>query len=325
MIPPFIINKNKSVLEKINELLIEIPFFIRLVLWTKVLLFILNLFTNLISFYLSNIPLYTIGHYQFWRLITTSFITTNLINMIIGFIVWFKDAISLEKSIGTIRYIFIFITNSIFINLIYCFLIYAINYVFKNNILMLHYNSFGNYKINNSGIWPIIICEMTILCLNNPDSHIRFLFRPCPLKAKYYPIFIIIIYFLINNFRFNYGIVSGFLYGYIYYYLLQNKLRISDEHIKKIEETFCCKFLVGVMGFVNIDSVITLTNSGYVQTTTTLDNSQNGFSPFQGKGIAVGSTHDYIAVNGEHPNNTLEEIRHTENSGNENENKIDLN
>ena len=302
--------KNKpDAWEKMKELLSEIPFFIRFILIMKMLLFILNIFIKYISFYLSNIPLYTIKYHQFWRLITTSFITTNLINMLFGFIVWIKDAISLEKSIGTIRYIFIFITNSIFINLIYCSILYLIKSITKNNTILIN-NFYGDYKVNNSGIWPIIICELTLLCLNNPDSKIQFLFRPCPLKAKYYPIFIIVLYSLINNFRLNYGIISGFLYGTIYYYLFQNKLNISDETIKRLENSFCCKCFIGFGSFVNIDNINNYASSstGNIHIINSFAHMPDGISPFQGKGTQVGPHNDYMAVNEQNQNNTLDEI-----------------
>ena len=85
MIPDFYTNNNKTkprALSRIIELICEIPFFI-FVLITNILLIILNIFTPYISFYLSNIPILTIKRYQKWRLITTSFIITNLINMIL--------------------------------------------------------------------------------------------------------------------------------------------------------------------------------------------------------------------------------------------------
>ena len=59
----------------------------------------------------------------------------------------------------------------------------------KNNFQLSHYSYV--HKVNNSGIWPIIICETTLLCLNNPDSKIKFLFVPSPIRAKYYPFIII--------------------------------------------------------------------------------------------------------------------------------------
>ena len=302
-------NKNEpETWEKIKELLSEIPFFIRFIIIINILLFILNLFTNYISFYLSNIPLYTISHYQYWRLLTTSFITTNIINMILGFIFWIKDAISLEKSIGTLRYIFIFISNSIFINLIHCSIIYIIKYITKNNTILV-YNFFGMYKVNNNGLLPIIICEITLLCLNNSDLTITFLYRPCPIKAKYYPFFLIIIFTLINNFRINYGIISGFIYAFIYYYIIQSRFYFSDETIKKIEKSFFCKCLVGFGGFVNVENINHFgSNSGNINIISSLAHIPSGVSPFQGNEVQAVKNNDYIAVNEQSPSNALEDI-----------------
>jgi len=310
MIPNFNITKNKpGIWERIIDIVSEIPFFIRFVIITKIIFFIINLFTRYFSFYLSNIPIYTIGHYQFWRLITTSFITTNIINLLFAFVFWVKDAISLEKTLGTIRYIFIFLTNSLFINIIYC----CITYFIKNYIKNKPYALYETYKTASIGLWPIIICEMTLLCFNNPDSKIIFIVMPFPIKAKYYPIFIIIVFTLINNFRLNFQIISGFLYGIIYYYLFQNRLNISDDTIKKLENSYLCKGLTGLNGFISIDNINNYNpTSGEVQTMNSID-SHNQFSPFHGKGIQVGSNNDYVAVHEQSQNsNTLDEIN-TEN------------
>ena len=195
----------------------------------------------------------------------------------------------------------------------FCSFVYLINYFTKYNF-GLGSTSYGVNKVNNSGIWPIIICEMTLLCLNNPDSHIKFLFRPCPIRAKFYPVFIIIIYILINKFRISFEIISGFIYGIIYYYLFQNRLHISDYIIRQLENSFICKCLIGFGGFVNIDNINNNPMSyGDVHMANSLDNSTGSFSPFQGKGITVGSSNDYVAVNDQNRNNTLDVINNSEN------------
>ena len=301
-------NNNKSNqggFSRIIELINDIPLFVRFVLITNVILIISNIFTPYISFYLSNIPVLIIKKYQLWRLITTSFITTNLINMILGFIVWTKDAISLEKSLGTIRYIVIFIFNSIFINLISCLL----TYLFRKNIFDITQYSYI-HKVNNSGIWPIIICEMTLLCFNNPDSKIKLLFVPSPIRAKYYPFIIIILLYLINNFRINFEILSGFFYGIIYYYLLQNKFNISEGTTKKLENSCCFKCLLGFHGFMIINKLNNVMNNGDVNIVSSFENN------FQRKNS--NNNEDYMNLNDQNNNNvhTLDDI----NNNSENKN-----
>ena len=287
---------NQGALSQIIELISNIPFFVRLVIITNVILIIANIFLPHVSFYLSNIPALTIKQYQLWRLITTSFITTNLINMILGFIVWTKDAISLEKNLGTIRYIFIFILNSIFINLISCFLAFLFS---SENFQILHYSYV--HKVNNSGIWPIIICETTLLCLNNPDSKIKLLFVPSPVRAKYYPFIIIILLTLINNFRINFGIVSGFFYGIIYYFLLQNKFSISEGVTKKLEKSCLFRCLIGLNGFMILHQLNHAMNSGNV-------NISNSFESIDIPGRKNSNSDDYMEVNDQNNSHNVESL-----------------
>ena len=287
---------NQGALSQIIELISNIPFFVRLVIITNVILIIANIFFPHVSFYLSNIPALTIKQYQLWRLITTSFITTNLINMILGFIVWTKDAISLEKNLGTIRYIFIFILNSIFINLISCFLAFLFS---SENFQILHYSYV--HKVNNSGIWPIIICETTLLCLNNPDSKIKLLFVPSPVRAKYYPFIIIILLTLINNFRINFGIVSGFFYGIIYYFLLQNKFSISEGVTRKLEKSCLFRCLIGLNGFMILHQLNHAMNSGNV-------NISNSFESIDIPGRKNSNSDDYMEVNDQNDSHNVESL-----------------
>ena len=287
---------NQGALSQIIELISNIPFFVRFVIITNVILIIANIFFPHVSFYLSNIPALTIKQYQLWRLITTSFITTNLINMILGFIVWTKDAISLEKNLGTIRYIFIFILNSIFINLISCFLAFLFS---SENFQILHYSYV--HKVNNSGIWPIIICETTLLCLNNPDSKIKLLFVPSPVRAKYYPFIIIILLTLINNFRINFGIVSGFFYGIIYYFLLQNKFSISEGVTRKLEKSCLFRCLIGLNGFMILHQLNHAMNSGNV-------NISNSFESIDIPGRKNSNSDDYMEVNDQNNSHNVESL-----------------
>ena len=286
----------QGALSQIIELISNIPFFVRLVIITNVILILANIFFPHVSFYLSNIPALTIKQYQLWRLITTSFITTNLINMILGFIVWTKDAISLEKNLGTIRYIFIFILNSIFINLISCFLAFLFS---SENFQILHYTYV--HKVNNSGIWPIIICETTLLCLNNPDSKIKLLFVPSPVRAKYYPFIIIILLTLINNFRINFGIVSGFFYGIIYYFLLQNKFSISEGVTRKLEKSCLFRCLIGLNGFMILHQLNHAMNSGNV-------NISNSFESIDIPGRKNSNSDDYMEVNDQNNSHNVESL-----------------
>ena len=60
----------------------------------------------------------------------------------------------------------IFIVNSIIIQLIYCLFFFFYSIINNNNQYKFILNTKNN-SIENNGMWGIIICELTLLCLNN--------------------------------------------------------------------------------------------------------------------------------------------------------------
>ena len=245
------------------------PLFIKFYLITTFSLYILNIIFNCVPLSLSNIPLYTIYHFQIYRLITTVFMTTSIFQIILGLLCWIKSASSLEYSLGTIKYVFIFVINTIFIQILYCFLSFIFS-LFINSIDFLsgkiQYNS-----TNNSSIWGTIMCEMTLLCISNPEISTKLLFFPCTVKAKAYPLLLFILNTIFNFFRIDLEVICGFLYGILYYYILRNYLLIPDTFIVKIEELRCLKWLINSKSFIGINRInncipvpITNTNASQV-------------------------------------------------------------
>jgi membrane associated rhomboid family serine protease len=259
--------------------------------------YILNLFISYISFFLTNIPLFTIYKFQLWRLITNVFITTSLLNIIFAFLSWIKDAIELENRNGTLKYMIIFFINSIFIQIIYCFIL-VLCYLLTNNKLVLTLNIIMG-KVENNGIWPLIMGELTLLCMTNPEVPMRVFFFPCEVKAKYYPIVLFFLFVMFNGMQIDFGVLSGIIYGLLYHYLLRNKLQITDQFIQKLEISFLFKWMIKLNGFVslsnsfnpNIPVVIAPSNNNVeISSSENIQNPNSGFSAFRGKGVAVGGS-----------------------------------
>ena len=152
----------------------SVPLFIKFIILSTSILYILNLFIPFISFFFANIPYYTILKFQIWRLATNAFITTSLLNIIFAFLSWIKDACDLEKSNGTLKYMLIFFMNSILIQIIYSLLLLFISLVIHNKSV-LKLNLISGY-VENNGLWPIIMSELTLLCMMNPENPIRIFF-----------------------------------------------------------------------------------------------------------------------------------------------------
>ena len=247
-------DNNLSLSGRITKIWGNIPLFIKFFLLTTFSFYILNLFLKNISQYFANIPYYTISYFQIWRLITTVFISTNLFKLFLGLFCWLKYASSLESSIGTIKYMSIFFINTFFIQIIFCILKYALMHIFKkdNNYLKSKISTKG---VNNFSLLGTILCELTLLCLSNPESPNKLFFIPITIKAKYYPFILIGIFIIVDALKIDLEIISGILFAYIYFYFFKNILKISDNFAQKIEDTICCKNILELNSFISVSNI----------------------------------------------------------------------
>ena len=238
---------NKSYCARLCEV---IPLFIKLIVLITITLYLINRFAFNLSLYISNIPFYTIYKYQIWRLFSTSLMNTGIINIALSLVLWIKLGAILEDSTGTILYLFIFMINSTLIQIIYTILIFVISLIIKNkNILLLKLDN--NYIVTNSGIWPYIISELTLLSLSNPNQIIKLFFFP-DIKAKFYPIIVFIIFALLNNLIIDLEVFCGILYSFLYHFFIKSKLNFSKKCIKNLEDSKCIKCFSKCGGFISI-------------------------------------------------------------------------
>ena len=239
---------NKSYCARLCEV---IPLFIKLIVLITITLYLINRFAFNLSLYISNIPFYTIYKYQIWRLFSTSLMNTGIINIALFLVLWIKLGAILEDSTGTILYLFIFMINSTLIQIIYTILIFVISLIIKNkNILLLKLDNNNNIE-TNSGIWPYIISELTLLSLSNPNQIIKLFFFP-DIKAKFYPIIVFIIFALLNNLIIDLEVFCGILYSFLYHFFIKSKLNFSKKCIKNLEDSKCIKCFSKCGGFISI-------------------------------------------------------------------------
>lgn len=299
--------ENNSIRDNLSKIWRSIPLFIRTVMILTTILYILNLFFPYISLYLSNIPYYTILNIHLWRLISTIFITTEIINIILSLLFWVKYASELESSMGTIKYFLIFLMNSLSIQILYSLISCLIAFLINNKKYLLAKINNKN-QVNNSGLWPYIICELTLLSLSNPNSPMKIIFFPCQIKAKYYPFILFAIFSIMNSFAIDLEVLSGIIYALFYNFVIKKAIKISNPFVLKIEKLSCFKCIAKMDGFISVD---TLENK-FVSTVNNINNkirkiavnqSNKGFTPYKGEGIAVGgnygvmTTDDYSGVN----------------------------
>ena len=262
---------------KIGKIFSNIPLFIKCYFIITIVFYILNLKLTFISYYLINVPTFTILRFQIWRLITSVFITTNILQIILAFFVWVKYASLLETSLGTIKYTLIFLVNTFCIQVLNLIIYPFFSLVYKKS-----FNSEIKSK-KNSGLWGIVMCEMTLLCVSNPESPMKLLLIPYTVKAKIYPIILVLMFILVNYLEIDVEVISGVIYGFIYFYYLKTKLQISDTFVQKLENNNGFKWLSNFKGFISVTHI----SSGMPISITKVSSIDNEQEKLKGKGVVV--------------------------------------
>ena len=291
----------KDCKEFLTGILNSMPFFVKIVVCSTIILYLINFIIPYVAYFLADIPYFTIYYFQIWRRCTTPFMTTSLFSVIFSIYFWYEKASRLEKDIGTIKYIIIFFMNSFCIQIMFCILMLLLSLIIRNKAPLVMKISQG--RVRNEGIWPILMCDLTLLCLSNPNEIMQFRFFPCTIKAKYYPIFLFLIFTIISGFQIDFENICGIGFGFLYHYFLRNRLKISNNFAEKLGNSCLCRWMKTKKGFIGSGGINTFANivirEGNNVRNVNISNAQDNinksrekvkqaFQAFKGKGVVVG-------------------------------------
>ena len=221
----------------------SITFIVKQIVAISIILWIIDLVSfNYMTYIFSNVPYYSIGYFQIWRFITGNLITSGLFSLIFALIFWVSDGKTVEKMEGSAKYLIYFLIHSTIIQIIFALIYYFLGDKTKPE---------KNY-IHSTGLWIYIIGEVTINCLISPENKIDLPFIPYAIKSKYFPIIILLVFFIFGGFDLGMFIAVG--YGFIYSFFLYNYLIISDESIINFEQKYL-KYFFGYKGYIKLDDI----------------------------------------------------------------------
>ena len=221
----------------------SITFIVKQIVAISIILWIIDLVSfNYMTFIFSNVPYYSMGYFQIWRFITGNLITSGLFSLIFALIFWVSDGKTVEKMEGSARYLIYFLIHSTIIQIIYALIYYFLGDKTKPE---------KNY-IHSTGLWIYIIGEVTINCLISPENKIYLPFIPYAIKSKFFPIIILLVFFIFGGFDLVMFIAVG--YGFIYSFFLYKYLIISDESIINFEQKYL-KYFFGYRGYIKLDDI----------------------------------------------------------------------
>jgi len=170
--------------------------------------------------------------------------------------------------------------NSIMIQIIFIAICYLLSLVFPK------ITSFPS-----AGLWPLALCEITILCLANPESPLSMFMIPCPIKAKYYPWALFGFFTLLSGFSvIQFDILAGIIYGHLFFFYLKDKIQFSDTCFNKCQENCVFNKLKGFSGFIPLAAANGFTmSSPAIPQDSPSDSNGTAFQAFKGSGTTIGT------------------------------------
>ena len=98
------------------------------------------------------------------------------------------------------------------------------------------------------GLWPLFFCDLVIECMANPDNAMGLCCLPIQIKAKWYPVILIVIFSLFFGFQIDFW--CGLAMGYAYVYGLFSKIEMGVNKATQLEEKWPFKSFQGNKNFV---------------------------------------------------------------------------
>jgi membrane associated rhomboid family serine protease len=269
--------------DKVKMWWADVPLFVKFVMITSTITYILSWVVPSFIEALANIPLNTITKFRIWSLATSSLVQAQILNLLFSFLFWVPHAIRLENTSGTVRYLLCFFVNSMCIQVI--FIVFCLLLSLMSSMFLMS---------PSIGLWPFLMSEITLLSLAHPENPMQLFMIPYTFKAKYYP-WALFAFWSLLNMSISFDNLAGIVFGYIYFYKLRERLSFSDRLVYKIENYKVVKYFSTFSGFIplqssNINLSVNMENNQGGAGTWVRDQPKNEpvTTPFKGKGTVLG-------------------------------------
>jgi membrane associated rhomboid family serine protease len=203
----------------------ETPFVTRTIITTQAFSWALSFFVDL-TFSLANIPIFTILHYEIYRILTSIFLCTNFLSLAFAYFSFIETGKRLENSIGSTEFSFLCLSIGVLTNILYCAVGALLDALFGTQYF---------FYLPSFGVWLVLFGLTAFECIKAPQGSTRRLFV-LNIPTKYYPLALLGVFSLIGGFSLAYLISIGI--GYLYGLDYLDCLKVSSSRCRAWEESF---------------------------------------------------------------------------------------
>eukprot|EP01017_Pseudomicrothorax_dubius_P047983 TRINITY_DN8663_c0_g1_i4.p1 TRINITY_DN8663_c0_g1~~TRINITY_DN8663_c0_g1_i4.p1 ORF type:complete len:363 (+),score=87.80 TRINITY_DN8663_c0_g1_i4:83-1171(+) len=257
----------------------KVPVITRMLIFSSIAIYLISLLIPF-NFYMENIPIYTIHHFQFWRIFTAPIANMTFISLFFGLLVYVPPAADREREKGSVLFALDFFYVNLQIQIVFTVFCFLIGLIFPSLL-----------SLQSSNLWPLFMASLVKTCLQAPDQRIPILCLPIVIRARFYPIGLYI-FFCIFSGRILLDVLAAVLVGYLHYENLWPQIEVSKERLLAIEQSFLCRWLTTRASFWRVEDSVNFGNA--------VARGQNlvGSTNFGGKGMEVGRSDDPFRAHG---------------------------
>lgn len=201
------------------------PLVSRYIMTTLLITWIISFFIDL-SFSVSNIPYFSLGHFEVYRILFSSLICSNLFSLVFAYFSFVDHGKRLEFSMGSAQFAWLFFSLGTLTNVVHIAITYTL-YLLSNNRSWVF--------VPASGIWTVLFGLIAIECVKAPTGSQRKLFI-ISIPTMQYPVVLCCLFSLLGGIQLAYFVSLGIGYAYGFGYL--DRTKVSDAVSKRWEDSF---------------------------------------------------------------------------------------
>jgi membrane associated rhomboid family serine protease len=203
----------------------DTPAVTRYILTTQAFSWALSFFVDW-TFGLANIPVFTVQHYEVYRLVTSLLVCTNLFSLILAYMSFVDTGRRLEQAMGSTPFAILVVAMGVFTNSLYVAVAACLDVILGTQ----HW-----YYLPTFGIWLVLFGLIAMECSKAPQGTRRRLFF-CHVPTLYYPLAVLAVFSLLSSGGFNLGYLISIGVGYAYGYGWLDWAKISSNRCSAWEE-----------------------------------------------------------------------------------------
>lgn len=205
------------------------PLVTRYILNSLTISYVLSFFVDF-GFAVANIPLFTIGKFEIYRLILCNIVCEGLLSLIFAYFSFNDMGKRLEYSLGSTAFSYLFLLIGTLTNIAFLFLMYFMYYLSGNKLVLMQ---------ASAGIWNILLGLIAVECTAAPAGGKRRLFV-VDVPVLYYPVSLFFLFILFSGFRISLAFSTGI--GYLYGFGYLDRFKLSQSTFTRWENGFLKNF-----------------------------------------------------------------------------------